>query len=65
MSKNKHPVKYVKVTVLQNSGIDFSQFGNAGPNANATGMRQNFGYVYMIKSGKWLYNVPKEVYDLF
>lgn len=59
--------KYVTKQQLQNKGIDLSVFPNAGPNPNITGMRRKYWGkdAYVIKSGRYAYKVPQEIFDLF
>lgn len=39
-------------------------YPNAGPNPNITGMRKIYGpHAFLVKSGSYLYSVPKSVYD--
>ena len=44
---------------------NLSQYPNAGPNANITGMKKMFygKDALLVKSGQYIYHVPKEVYD--
>ena len=55
------PVKYANKSMKMRLSLD--QYPNAGPNPNITGMRHIYGtYAYLVKSGSYLYNVPKDVY---
>lgn len=61
------PTKYVTKAMLKYKGISLSVFPNAGPNPNITGMRRRYWGkdACIIKSGRYIYKVTREVYDLF
>lgn len=43
--------------------FNLDQYPNAGPNPNIAGMRKIYGEnAFLVKSGRYLYNVPEEVY---
>jgi len=56
--------KYLTKKDARRLGISLSQYPNFGPNGNITGMRKlYYGDAFLVKSGAYVYKVPKRVYD--
>jgi hypothetical protein len=58
-------VKYLSKKIADDLRISLSGYPNAGPGCSITGMRKKFwGFgAYLVKSGSYVYKVPKSVYD--
>jgi hypothetical protein len=64
--------KYVKVSEAKRRGslnakLTLSLYPNAGPHPNIKGMRNKYWGkdAYIIKSGAYAYNVPRNVFEAY
>jgi len=67
MNATKYATKEQVEGVWMYHHVHLDEYPSAGPNPNITGMKNKYWGkdAYCIKHGRYVYNVPKNVYNLF